>query len=242
MTSPETYSITWGDALLSFTVRRSSRRRKTVALSVEPSGEVLLVAPRHFTDARLREIVRENAPWITRKIQHVRIPDPLPSRREFVSGETVLFLGRNYRLRVHTDRDRKTELLGGWLHVSVPEGVQREEYVRATIVAWLWHCAEVRLPQRVAVWRTRVGVDLPRVIIADHQKRWGSCDRTGTIRLNWRIIQAPMRLIDYVVVHELVHLRHADHGADFWRTLGVVMPDYERRREDLRRCGTAFTW
>ena len=242
MTSPEISSIRWGDTRLSFTIRWSSRRKKTVSLSVDPSGEVQLVAPQHFSVARLSQIVRENAPWIIRKTKHVGIPDPPPSPREFVSGETVLYLGRNYRLKVDSDQGGDTRLCGGWLHVCVPEVAQKQEYVRTALVAWLRQRAEERLPERVALWRVKVGVDLPKVVIADQQKRWGSCDGSGTIRLNWRVIQAPLRLIDYVVVHELVHLRHADHDAAFWRALGVVMPDYERRREDLRRRGTAFTW
>ena len=76
----------------------------------------------------------------------------------------------------------------------------------------------------------------------DQRKRWGSCDHRGTIRLNWRIVQAPMRLVDYVVVHELVHLRHRGHGRDYWQAVGRVMPDYERRREELRKCGFALAW
>lgn len=83
---------------------------------------------------------------------------------------------------------------------------------------------------------------VPRVIIADQQKRWGSCNARGTIRLNWRIIQAPMRLVDYVVLHELVHLRHRGHARDYWQGVGKVMPDYERRREDLRQLGLRLAW
>ena len=86
------------------------------------------------------------------------------------------------------------------------------------------------------------GGPMPRVVIANQQKRWGSCDQNGTIRLNWRIIQAPMRLVDYVVVHELVHLRHRGHGRDYWQAVGRVMPDYERRREDLKQRGVSLAW
>ena len=93
-----------------------------------------------------------------------------------------------------------------------------------------------------AAWRPKAGVPLPRVIVAKQRRRWGSCDQRGTIRLNWRIIQAPMRLVDYVVVHELVHLRHRGHGRDYWQAVGRVMPDYERRREDLTRYGPSFSW
>ena len=168
--------------------------------------------------------------------------DPPSSPREFVSGETVLYLGRHYRLKVHSNETGQAKLHGGWLHVPAPAGAQRTSHVRAALVSWFRRHAAERLPERVAAWRARAGVAMPRVVIADQQKRWGSCDRGGTIRLNWRIIQAPMRLVDYVVVHELVHLRHRGHGRDYWQALGRVMPDYERRREDLRQRGGGLAW
>ena len=114
--------------------------------------------------------------------------------------------------------------------------------MRAALVVWFRRHAAMRLPERVAAWRAKAGVELPRVVSSDQQKRWGSCDRNGTIRLNWRIIQAPMRLVDYVVVHELIHLRHRGHGRDYWQALGRVLPDYQRRREDLRQRGISLAW
>ena len=134
------------------------------------------------------------------------------------------------------------KLRGGWLHVPAPAGPRQTAQVREAVVGWFRRHAAERLPERVAAWRSKTGVPMPRVIVSNQQKRWGSCDRNGTIRLNWRIIQAPMRLVDYVVVHELVHLRHRGHGRDYWQAVGRVMPDYERRREDLRRCGVGLAW
>ena len=113
---------------------------------------------------------------------------------------------------------------------------------KARLDAVLERLPRNHLPQRVEAWCTQVGVAMPPIIVSDQQKRWGSCDRSGTIRLNWRIIQAPMRLVDYVVVHELVHLRHRGHDREYWQALGRVMPDYERRREDLMQRGTSLTW
>ena len=168
--------------------------------------------------------------------------DPPLSPREFVSGESVLYFGRHYRLKVHRNATGDAKLRGGWLHVSVPAGALQAAHVRADLLSWLRRHATERLPERVEAWRSKAGVAMPRVVIADQQKRWGSCDRIGTIRLNWRIIQAPMRLVDYVVVHELVHLRHRGHGRDYWQAVGRVMPDYERRRDDLRQRGVEWAW
>ena len=95
---------------------------------------------------------------------------------------------------------------------------------------------------QVGVPVLRFGVPEPGVVIRDQQRRWGSCDRRGTLRVNWRIVQAPMRLVDYVVAHELAHLRHQDHSKAFWALLGRAMPDYEPRREALRRMGAKLGW
>ena len=110
-------------------------------------------------------------------------------------------------------------------------------HVRVALVSWFRRHAAERLPEGVEAWRAKAAVAMPRVVIADQQKRCGSCDCSGTVRLNWRIVQAPMRLVDYVVVHELVHLPHRGPRRDYWRALRRVMPDYERHREDLRQAG-----
>ena len=240
--SLETSAITWGDTRLTYAIRRSARRKKTVAVTVDPSGSVLIVAPEHFTTNRLDAVVRKKANWIVQRLRRAESHDPPLSPREFVSGESVLYLGRHYRLKVHPNETGDAKLRGGWLHVPAPAGAEQPAHVRAALVAWLRRHAAERLPERVQAWRFKAGVEMPRVVIADQQKRWGSCDRSGTIRLNWRIIQAPMRLVDYVVVHELVHLRHRGHGREYWQALGRIMPDYERRREELRQRGLGWVW
>ena len=242
MTTPETAVITFGGTRVPYVIRRSSRRRKTVAVSVGPHGEVSLLAPENLPTATLDGVVRRKAKWILQRLRHAQGNGTPLSPREFVSGESVLYLGRHYRLKVDAGPDEPAKLRGGWLHVSTDVGHGRGAKVRASVVAWFRQQAHARLSERVALWQARAGVPMPRVVIADQQRRWGSCDTHGTVRLNWRVMQAPIRLVDYVVVHELLHLRHRGHGREYWRALGKVMPDYERRREDLRRLGTQFTW
>ena len=242
MTAPETSAVTWGETRLPYTIRRSARRKKTVAVTVDSAGSVLVVAPARLATDRLDAIVTRKAEWIVRRIRGVEGHGPPLSPREFVSGESVLYLGRHYRLKVQPGVSGAAKLRGSWLHVPAPAGAQHIAYVRAALVSWFRRHAAERLPERVAAWQPKAGVPMPRVIIANQQKRWGSCDQRGTIRLNWRIIQAPMRLVDYVVVHELVHLRHRGHGRDYWQAVGRVMPDYEGRRADLTRCGPRLSW
>ena len=241
MTAPETSAVTWGGTLLPYAIRRSARRKKTVAVTVDPAGSVLVVAPERVATDRLDAIVRRKAAWIARRIQRADTRGPLLAPREFVSGASVRYLGRHYRLKVNAQDTGDAKLRGGWLHVPAPGGAQDPAQIRAALVSWFRRRAAERLPERVEAWRAKAGV-LPRVIVSNQQKRWGSCDQSGTIRLNWRIIQAPMHLVDYVVVHELVHLQHRGHGRDYWQAVGRVMPDYERRRRDLREHGSFLVW
>lgn len=136
-------------------------------------------------------------------------------------------------------------LVHGWLEVPVdctlsePMG---REVALAAVADWYRAHARARLPKRVALWSTKLGVEPSAVLVRKQRKRWASCDDHGVLRFNWRVIQAPMRLVDYVVAHELVHLRHRDHTKAFWARLGAAMPDYEPRKDELRRLGPRLQW
>ena len=242
MTALETSAVTWGGTELSYAIRRSARRKKTIAVTVDPAGSILVVAPERVGTDRLDTIVGRKAEWIARRVRRAESHAPLLSPREFVSGESVRYLGRHYRLKVDAGETGSAKPRGGWLHVAAPGGSGDAARVRAGLVSWFRLRAAERLPERVEAWHAKAGVPMPRVEVVSQAKRWGSCDQAGTIRLNWRIIQAPMRLVDYVVVHELVHLRHRGHGRDYWQAVGRVMPDYERRRRDLRERGAFLVW
>ncbi|MFO0692912.1 MAG: SprT family zinc-dependent metalloprotease [Polyangiales bacterium] len=236
--------ITWGTTRIAYALSRSSRQ-KTLSIRVEPDGRVEVVAPAGVPEDRIEAVVRKKAGWILERQREVEDLLPRPSPREFVSGETYLYLGRQYLLRVKAGSEPSVKLLGKHLEVTVPRGTpagSRPEVVREQLVGWYRAHAEDRLPERVGVWASKLGVAPRSVLVREPDKRWGSCDAKGNVRLNWRIVQAPMRLVDYVVAHELVHLVHADHGRAFWQALGRVMPDYEGRRDMLRRRGVEMAW
>lgn len=242
MTTLESSVVSWGNTQMPYTIRRSARRRKTVTVSVDSNGGVLLAAPTDFPTPELDAVVRRKAVWIEKQIRRVKSQDPPPSEREFVSGESVLYLGRHYRLRVCQHDCGPAKLHGRWLQVPTGTGEVQPDKVRTAMIAWFRLRAEGRLPERVNAWSARVGVQMPPVLVANQRKRWGSCDRHGTIRINWRIVQAPMRLVDYVVVHELAHLLHHGHGRDYWQAVGRAMPDYERRHKELKALGNRLIW
>lgn len=231
--------VRWGTTRITYAVERSPRRRKTVAVAVEPDGAVRVKAPVGAAPEELDAIVRAKAAWIVERRRRQEELDPAPAPRDFVSGESFLYLGRQYRLGLELgDAAPRARLVGGRILVTAPS--RRE--ARAVLVDWYRGHAAERLPERVAAWTEAVGAEPAAVLLREPRKRWGSCDAAGRLRLNWRIVQAPRRLIDYVVVHELVHLLHPDHDAAFWAAVGRVLPDYEARREDLRRLGTRLVW
>ncbi|MCP4572515.1 MAG: M48 family metallopeptidase [bacterium] len=242
----ETSEVRFGTSRIVYGVRRSARRKKTVAVAVEPDGAVRVTAPVDTARGRLDEIVHKKARWILERRRRQDDLLPSPGRRELVSGESFLYLGRQYRLKVcPADAGAAVRLERGWLVASVPRGLavgERAQEVRARLIAWYRGHAARRLPERVRALAPAVGVEPAGVLIREPRKRWGSCDARGNLRLNWRIVQAPRRLVDYVVVHELVHLLYPVHDRDFWALLGRTMPDYEQRREELRRLGKRLLW
>jgi len=237
--------VQFGLTRIAYAIQRS-RRRATVSIAVDPEHGVLVTAPTVTSVGRLDRVVRQKAAWITGRLRNRRaLEEPTP--REFVSGETFKYLGRGYRLKVVARAVVRADvaLRGSWFLVTVPrtlEGAARAASVRDALAAWYRNRATERLPDFVAGWMKRLRVTPERVLVREQPKRWGSCDAKGHLRLNWRIAQAARALVDYVVVHELLHLRHEHHTSAFWAELGKVMPDYESRRDQLKRIGPGLVW
>ena len=241
----ERSEIQFGLTRIPFLIRRSDKRG-TVALTIEHNGGLVVTAPLDTSIDRLNDVVRRKAPWVVQRIRRVReLPAP-PSEREFVTGETVLYLGRQFRLKViEAAEEADPRIWAGWYEVPVPRGLggaERRLEVRRRLVGSLKEHADLYLPHRLAEVCQTARVEAPSIIVREQRKRWGSCDVGGTLRINWRIIQAPIALIEYVLAHELVHLTHHEHGSLFWAALGRMMPDYEDRRRRLRVLGPSLEW
>lgn len=244
MSVAERSEVRFGGTRIVYGVRRSSRRT-TVSVAVDPYEGVVGRAPDKTPVERLDRVVHAKASWIVARLNGRAGDRPPP--REFVSGESFLYLGRHYRLRVMRmgDEEDGVRLDRGWLWVPVEAGLhgqERADQVRGRLVRWYRAHAALRLGERVAAWTAKLGLRESRMLIRDQRRRWASCDPKGVIRLNWRMVQAPLRLVDYVVAHELLHLTHRNHTRGFWEGLGRVMHDYDRRRAALRALGPSLEW
>ena len=169
-------------------------------------------------------------------------------RRANLSAVRLFIIWGGYRLKVVPDRDAVVTRIfaqGSGLIAPVPNDAAdlvRRTAVRSGLCHWYRRHAKRHFPVRARTFAERLGILSPTVIVVDQSKRWGSCDARGRIRLNWRLIMAPMSLVDYVIAHEVCHVLEHNHSRGFWRTLETIMPDYERRIHQLDRLGHLFLW
>lgn len=239
MTAREHGQIAFGASTIDYRIERSNRR-KTVTIAIDPADGVILKAPIDVSEQQLEGVVAAKGPWILKRLLEYRELGPAPPPREYVSGESQVYLGRQYRLKVVRSsgvEKLRAVLHGTFLTVEISDGEEhnrREDAVRGALVKWYRRQAGRRLPERVALYAARVGLECPPVLIRNQEKRWGSCSSKGEVRFNWRIVMAPMSLVDYVVAHEVCHLVVRNHSSAFWKLFGTVLPDYEARRARLR--------
>jgi len=211
-------------------------------VAIDPEEGVLLTAPTATPVERLDRVVRTKARWIVERLRRQSDLPPALHEREFVGGETFLYLGKQYRLAIDHAREGAA-LLHGHLVVGAPHVLAgKSAHVRRALATWYRQHAQERLPEIASVWAHKLHVEVGAVLMREQRRRWGSCDRSGLLRLNWRIIQAPRACIEYVVAHEVVHVRHPNHTPAFWAVLGRAMPDYERRRARLKALGASLVW
>jgi predicted metal-dependent hydrolase len=213
-------------------VRRSARRR-TMQITVERDGELVLSAPPTVDEATLRAFVHEKRFWIYTKLaEKDRLQRQVP-RKEFVGGEGFLYLGRSHRLKLVDAQDVPLKLAAGRFCLrrdAVPAA--REHFIR-----WYSERAKAWLANRVADYRSRMEVSPAGVKVQDLGYRWGSCGKGDRLYFHWKAILLPARIAEYVVVHEIAHLHEPHHTPAFWLRVERAMPDYAQRKAWLAEHG-----
>ncbi len=232
--------ITFGDSRIRYSVVRSPRRHKTIEVTVERPGIVVVAAPTDTAIDRIEATVRRRAGWIIRN-DGARRGSP-PSPRRFVSGESLPYFGRSVRMFVQSSEDHEVRIrFHHWqFDLDVPRSLQgeaRRKQIAEAFELWYRHRAEERLPARVDRIARLLGVAPSAILVRNQRQRWASCSPTGTLRFNWRALMAPPALLDYVVAHELAHLRVRAHTPDYWAIVAQAIPDYRIRRERLKEIG-----
>ncbi|MFA6279582.1 MAG: SprT family zinc-dependent metalloprotease [Bdellovibrionales bacterium] len=218
------------------TILRSARRKRSVALHVQPDGTLCVQAPMRTSVAWINRFIESKAAWIARRRARVQEkasrPTPVVEDGAFVS-----YQGQLRRVRLV---EEGATVEGGEADVilfSLPAGLSDEgRRVEAQTELTLWYKRQARrvFAERLALWAERLSLRPARLIVTAPLRQWGSCSATNDIRLNWRLIMAAPELLDYVIVHELCHIPHKHHGKAFWRSVEAAMPDAKALRRTLR--------
>lgn len=215
--------IRLGDRIVHYHFRRA--RRRTIGIAVDAHG-LHAAAPRWVTLAEVEAFIREKQVWVLRKLQEARANVRPPFvwhegvRLPYLGGELAVFAA---------PRGAASRLTGERLELEIGDLALRD-----AALGWLRTRALALFEARVADLAPRLEVDVRRVSLSNARTQWGSCSTGGRVRLSWRLIHLRLALIDYVVAHELAHLRHMNHSTRFWRTVAQIYPGYEAVRAELR--------
>lgn len=225
-----------GGEEIPYLLKRSPRRR-TIGLRIDASG-LIVQAPPRTPLYHLEAILADKAGWVRSKLADAEARRPAP--RAWCDGEALPFLGGELRLAVNLGAPRALpKYADGCLAVSVADATDSAA-IQAKVLRWYRRQALEILAGRVDELARRLGVARPPLYLSNARSRWGSCNSRGEVRLNWRLVKAPLHLIDYVVAHELAHLKHLDHSPAFWRTVAVLYPDCLKARAELKATGHLF--
>mgnify|MGYP006438718121 FL=1 len=212
-------------------IRTDRKRSASISLS---NDLVKVIVPSTLSDNRIRDLVRKRTPWIQQKLQE-QSDRPSPISKEFVSGETVPYLGKNYRLKVLKGNSPSIKMHLGYLEVTVLEGdSDSKTSIRLLLTDWYKSHAERRLIEKTKRFAKVIGVKPNSVCVRDYKSRWGSCSAQGDVSYNWRIILAPHSIVDYVVVHELCHMLEHNHSSKYWKHVERHVPKWRECREWLK--------
>jgi len=214
-------------------------RRKTASIKVN-EGKVSVIVPSSLSLDKIESLLIKKDRWIKEKlVLHDQIV--ATKSKEFVSGESFSYLGRNYRLKIVEGQYPDLKLHQGRFVASVRyKEVNNAPSIKQMLIRWYKQHAESKLIEKTQRYAKIIGVAPASIGIKSFQSRWGSCSSTSDIVYNWKIIMAPNRVVDYVVVHELCHIHHHNHSPQFWQLVNRYCPDYIECKDWLRLNGKSL--
>jgi len=212
---------------------RGSPHRRSLEVTVDRGGDLILYAPANCGPQRMEEFVRSKRSWIYRKLAEKDSLRPEGPTKEYVSGEGFPYLGRSHRLLLVDEQSVPLKLEDGRFRMvrsAAPDGLRH-------MTAWYSEHARPWLKERVDLFASRIGVKPADVVVRDLGYRWGSCGKSGGLYFHWRSVLLPPRVVEYIVVHELVHLIEPHHNRDFWQRVERAIPDFAIRKQWLAENG-----
>lgn len=226
-------SITYGTTIIEYNLEYSDR--KTLGIKVRPDSRVDVVAPLDSPDDKVKEKVKSKAHWILRQQEYFISFRPFTPPRKFVSGETHLYLGKQYRLKVKQSKEESVKLIGGNIIIETTNKTNKNK-IENQLNNWYESKAKKHFKEIFDKWTSIYpsnNLKNPSLALQWMKKRWGSCDQKGKIKLNIELIKAPKPCIEYVMVHEICHLTYLNHSKDFYKLLDKHYPNWRKIKNRL---------
>jgi len=207
-------------------------KRKTIALQMADDATLIIRSPFNVSDEIIKRVVLKHTNWIEEKRKQIQARDLKFSQKEFVNGEGFLYLGKHYKLTIVDKQEVPLKFENGF-HLSKELLLNAKQ----VFVKWYTERAYEKILERVRWYAQKRGFKYNKINITNAQKRWGSCSRKRNLNFPWRLVMAPLPIVDYVVIHELVHLEERNHSKTFWNKVKMLMPDYEKHKNWLNKNG-----
>jgi len=225
--------------IINYKLKRSRKRKKTISLQIVNSSELTVYAPYYTQLSEIGRLVKEKQGWISKALQ--KRAETISPDRQFVTGELLYFLGRPYPLEVAFDPlgNSGAVLSDNRLHLNVRENKEEKKFY-----LYLWYKKKTLefIGERLNYFCGKLGLPSCRWRITWAKTRWGSCSQANNLAFSFRLIMATPEVIDYVVVHELMHLRQKNHSPEFWKLMTEIIPQYKRHRLWLKENQHLFTF
>jgi len=218
------------DNELSIQVVRSTRRRKTSSIIIS-NGLVKVVVPDQISDFTIKKLINKRMSWIRKKLQDESNITPIMAK-EYVDGERFTYLGNSYKLKSFVGSVSFVKVTSDYIHISLPK--KSKENIKALLEHWYEEKATEILTEKTNSYAKIIGVSPTSIALGDFKSKWGSCSIEGKISYNWKIIIAPHKILDYVVIHELCHMLEHNHSKEYWRHVNTYCNDFKERRKWLK--------
>ncbi len=214
------------------------KKRKTLSIQVKLNGEINVLSPFNVEKEFILDKVKSNASWIIRKQNEINSIQNKKVKRSIVNGQIFMYLGRNYSLEVVYNNDISSidvKLFRGKLVVNTY--TSDEVIIKKALELWYREKALIKIKEKIDYYQSYFEHEVGNIKVKEQKKRWASCTFKNDILFNWRCIMAPSDVLDYIVVHEMCHMKHKNHSKDYWKSVYLILPDYELRHKWLKENG-----
>lgn len=215
--------------------------RSTTDIVIERNGIITVHPPKNFTPQQIDSLVERKRMWIYKNLAEWRDLNATRVIRQWINGESFLYLGRSYRLKLVMNQKEKLLIKDGCFCLR-REIIEKhgEQASRKVFEEYYTNKGQQRYEDRVNYFAPKIGVKPVEIIVKEIGYKWGSCSKNGVLSFHWKAIMAKPTVIDYIVVHELCHMLHKDHTEQFWNEVDKIMPNYQERKTWLKKNGASF--